>query len=99
MGQQPNLALWVGVIALLKMVSESYAIQMLFTSPILPSEKLSSIICSHVLLPAINVLVGVSYVSLLEDSLALSSPKQSRNMPASLKPMGLWVVLNVSFLD
>ncbi|KAL3145667.1 hypothetical protein ABBQ32_003202, partial [Trebouxia sp. C0010 RCD-2024] len=62
MTQQPHLALWVGVIALLKVASESYALQMLFTSPIPASDKLSSIICSHVLLPAVNLTMGLLYV-------------------------------------
>lgn len=66
MTQQPHLALWVGVIALLKVASESYALQMLFTSPIPASDKLSSIICSHVLLPAVNLTMGLLYVSLLD---------------------------------
>ncbi|KAL3151050.1 hypothetical protein ABBQ38_012919 [Trebouxia sp. C0009 RCD-2024] len=62
MTQQPHLALWVGVIALLKVASESYALQMLFTSPIPASDKLSSVICSHVLLPAVNLTMGLLYV-------------------------------------
>ena len=61
--QQPYLAMWVGFMGLLKMAVEGWAFQIIFMSPMAHSEKLSSAICSHVLLPAINVAVGVIYVS------------------------------------
>ena len=68
--QQPYLAMWLGLMGLLKMAVEGWAFQMCFMSPMAQSEKLSSAICSHVLLPAINVLVGVLYVSVPPPSLS-----------------------------
>lgn len=62
--QQPYLAMWVGIMGLLKMAVEALAFQMCFLSPMAQSEKLSSAICSHVLLPALNIAVGVVYVSI-----------------------------------
>lgn len=65
MDQQPYLAVWVGFMGVLKVAVESYAMQMFVTHPMPLSEKLSSLICSHFLLPVINFVVGFSYVSSL----------------------------------
>ena len=61
--QQPYLAMWVGWMGLVKMGVEVWALYTCLSSPMAQSEKLSSAICSHVLLPAVNVVMGVFYVS------------------------------------
>ena len=59
---------------MLMVAAETYGIQMFMTHPMPLSEKLSSLICSHFLLPVINIGVGVSYVRPIHSLKCFVSP-------------------------
>lgn len=63
MDQHPLLASWVGLVGVASVAAEAYCMYVSYFSPMLPAEKFSSLICSHFILPCLNIFLSICHVS------------------------------------
>ena len=60
--QQPLLGSWVWLVGVGSSAAELYCVYAAYHSPMLLTDKISSLICSHFILPFFNIFLSVCYV-------------------------------------
>ncbi len=60
--QQPLLGSWVWLVGVGSSAAEMYCLYAAYYSPMLLTDKFSSLICSHFILPFLNIFLSACYV-------------------------------------